>query len=688
MLKKNEVINSNSWLYRGLVSFFAALAAALTVCLIIRLLPYDEDVEKYRGVLLQSVIPYCRPEPWEIIQYVAAVFVFPSVFLLCLYRLRKRTAVKDERREKLTTAVLLTAAFAMPLPLTVSYRMSWLVHFSGLAAAVPFALLTGWLCIRRRDSRQTAEKAVFFAVMVCVTVFAFLRISRLNFMMQEREYNYFHFYAWWYPVYRVDSGQCIGVDFENIYGFYPYFVVPVLRLLGGVGQETVPVFISMLLCIVSSGYYIFCYRFINNKLLAALTATVCSLAGPFSALGDTIYLQYDPTRSLFPAVVLILLTVHSLLKKKSRRILFAVLCCPVMAAGICWNVESGIVASVFMAAYLFWSAVRERGLFTRHTVAAALRAVLFVIVSAVLFVAAVEAVTYSLSGQLIGREEILFGITAFAGTGYYMLPMNYIGLWVMAVMIFLAGLAVSLYCAVREEKAERADMTGLFSASVMGTGAFTYFVGRSHPEVIMHILPECVLVCALLAEYMLNMIPAERTERSKGKTGAAVCGAGALMCLVFVLYCSNVGYDVMKTNLSRGYSESNFSADTSENTLSRDAAAIKEWADAENGGEIPAMLVFYSVYYDELLGRRAEENVSDMIDWFYRDNARSYLDYIKEHPGQPFVLSWSAVSVLEEEFGEEYTGIIEDYRLEMSIEVPENKWADLYIYAPLQRQET
>lgn len=700
-MKRTFTALASSEAVRFLTALFAALSSTVLLLLPLGAVSFDTDTEKYKDTLLPSILGQCRPEPWEFIAYAATVFLFPVLFFICYKLITLNCKSRNSRFLTIANrAVWLVGLAGIPaLPvyilLATGFSVKANINPVYLISSVPVMVILFLLLTKYKNDRQKAMKVVFFAVMGVVLTYAFLRIAFLDLMMQYEKFNYHHYLAWWYPIYKVDSGQVIGTDFENIYGFYPYIAVPVLKMLGGVGQASSSVFVAFLLTVVSVGYYVFSYRFIENKILACIAATACTLYGPFASLGEHIYLQYHPTRSIFLSIMLILITVHYSSRKRSGRVIVSVLSCILSALGIFWNIESGAVAAVLWVAYIMYYTITQNGILSKKTLLALIGSAVHLIVSVLLFILAVELVTYSLSGGLLGKESILFGLTVFAGSGFYMLPMNYIGTWMLASLILLSGLSLSITAVIRKGN-RKYNTTGLFVSSVMGIGAFSYFVGRSHEDTIQVVIPECVLVCAILAESLMRssfitsmgqrIRAKEQTLSGADQVRLLVYGLSLLLCLsllsyVFTAGLSNAVYGIAKNR------NGSVSAETSYNDPYRNfeepAVRIREWADSENNGRLPYLLTYFSVYYDELLSKPSDENVCEMIDWFRIENAETYLQFLKEHSGSAVVLSETAEKTLHSQFAEEFEKIMKGYRLCRTIRAEDEYEKFLHIYSPV-----
>ena len=77
-----------------------------------------------------------------------------------------------------------------------------------------------------------------------------------------------HFSSYFAPVYKVYSGQTIGIDFTNLYGFYQYFYELFFKLFHKSSIQFFSVINTVLVCLSVIFVAMTLYLNIKNKLIA------------------------------------------------------------------------------------------------------------------------------------------------------------------------------------------------------------------------------------------------------------------------------------------------------------------------------------------------------------------------------------------------------------------------------------
>ncbi|MFR1993881.1 MAG: hypothetical protein ACLS26_10545 [Eubacterium sp.] len=199
---------------------------------------------------------------------------------------------------------------------------------------------------------------LYFLLALAFIAYVFAKLISKNYASSNRDYLVHHYYAWWYPIYNVFSSKTIGVDFNSIYGFYPYIAVAFLKIIGGVTQANMSLMIAIALCVMSFEIFSFSYVFIQNKTIAFLMSLSACTLGPLNLLYcGNYYFQYFPLRSFFPISLLFLISIHYATKsRKAKHIIAAVAWASIALALFC-NFESGIICIIVFAGCYFAKSV-------------------------------------------------------------------------------------------------------------------------------------------------------------------------------------------------------------------------------------------------------------------------------------------------------------------------------------------
>lgn len=679
------------------VSCIAALAVSVLAAFIIINAPVNADMSAFQGLMLPSVLEECKPER-DIIGYGAFAVLFPLLHTVFIHIFRKLFTDRIKLSEKVSKVIdflwsgaifAFAAAGIAAFYLHPYYADRYLFGRSKLPLALICAVFIFAVCfVYRRKRLRSANEIAAVILGVAFLVLVMYAVGKYNYMLSYTSYNLHHYSAWWNPVFKVGSGLTLGDGFNELYGFYPYLVVPVLKLFGGVNQQSLSLYMSLVFVIMAACVMGFCYRLFKNKLLGVICATGFFTLGPLSVIGNTeLYFQYYPTRALFVFLVMGLIAVYCTVKKHHRLLMAAgtVLC----ALAIMWNTESGLVATITWAGFLIF----DKALYFRLTDKALLKRIAFAvfssIMSVVLFVLIVEIITYTRAGILLGKDDILFGIVTFSGAGFFMLPLKP-GIWVVIVFALAYGLYSSVpYLAFARRKGEgfsgdKDSVTALFMSSVAGIGSFMYFMGRSFPTNCMTFLPWVVMICALLADR--NMSLSDNVEYS-GKTAlgkistlmkntACIVVVGVAFCAAFTMT-GNVFNENSKFNTRFSYEQTSFD---------EVAAQINDWTENECEGKTPYVLHTYAAFVQELMGVPARENVYEQINWFYYDDAHTYIEFISRHPDEPFVIDSEGIAKLREFFPEEWAKIESEFTLggkaTHKLYITEERTSDILLYLP------
>lgn len=655
-----------------LAAFLSVLSTSVLV-LLISFIPADVDISEYEDLLLPYIYKLCIPEPHEFTQYVVAVLTIP-IFFIIFYKIICQITLKLSGDTLKCFNIVQTFSLIIIMAIFICgyvciYR-GYLIDsridilYLIIAFLFAFALMLMYRTKIVLGLSYAKRRFVFFAMMIVTILSCSIITSQLNFMQSHLMNTLYHYYAWWYPIFKVGSGQVIGVDFHCLYGFYPYLVVPFLRLFGGINQRSAILFLLLLFIIISISYYFFSYRFIEDKILAGIAATAASLFGPFSVIHDdgfsNIYIQYSPTRTFFIALCLLLITVNSILKSNKLRLILFLFSCPVFALGMVWNFESGIIAVFIWIVYLIYEKARAEGLFSIAVLKCFLTMLLFFAMSLLLSYGLIQLITYSLSGQYLTVRDMLFGILIFGGTGFYSLPMTP-GIWFAFAAVIIIGLFHSIPAVIGKSRERKAAdrTTGIFVLSITMAGAFSYFMGRSYPTNVLSFAPYMSISCMMLAEERDRFISPVKFCVFFQEKIIIFKDIFIKFCFLF-LACVILPYGLLNLSLSV-FCKTDNRYDIDYFTLYNNADTIRYWSENYNEGKMPNILINQSIYVDEILGKDADEIVCEQIDWFYRENAYTYIDFINKNSDECFVIDDKGRNKLIAVYSDEWNAAISGF---------------------------
>lgn len=143
--------------------------------------------------------------------------------------------------------------------------------------------------------------------------------------------------------------------------------------------------------------------------------------------------------------------------------------------------------------------------------------------------AVVAALTLAVAGSLPHFGTALVFARIYGVEGFGMLPMRALGMPLVVYATFVAAIAAAAVRAAR--RTEDATLTGSLAwAGVFGLGAGAYFVGHSHPDVLIDLFSAWALALALLLVLVVRDAAGRKRWRPTAPAMAVFAGAGLAVC--------------------------------------------------------------------------------------------------------------------------------------------------------------
>ncbi|MGN6189170.1 MAG: hypothetical protein ACTHOE_09740, partial [Conexibacter sp.] len=143
--------------------------------------------------------------------------------------------------------------------------------------------------------------------------------------------------------------------------------------------------------------------------------------------------------------------------------------------------------------------------------------------------ASVAALTLVVAGALPQFEWLTTFPRLFGSNGYGMLPLPRFGLHLAVYATFVGALAVAIARVLARD--DDAPLNGaLVWAGVFGLGAGAYFVGRSHPQVLIDIFSAWALALMLLTLVVVRAIVTRPSRRPSVVELLVLAGFGIALC--------------------------------------------------------------------------------------------------------------------------------------------------------------
>ena len=472
-----------------------------------------------------EVMPVIRPEPLEKARYLLGLLclpILPSFFYLLGRRFTSRPSLAFLNRPGSLAVRDLLLSAALAAWFVTLWRSSEVPHIgSYFLVSLPVALL----CVLFSRNISALPSAACWGVIGAVAMLGFLGQC-------VGENWFFRCPALWHHievvlavVNQVAHGKTVLVDTTSQYGvLYPYVIAAVLSPFG-VNVPGMSVVFAALVLLQSVLLFLAVSRLpgMTPQWKAAFAVAYAGLAVPglssalfpggvlfHSRILDTsydytpVYLQFTPIRTIWFAVFVWLCSKDALFVHTW----FVALGYILAGTSFLWNADTGLVILVAWTGMLIY-----RRLDGWHRDPKGLLRHVLIHVAALVGTVAGSLVFYALfarirSGQFPRYDELFFFQKIFYQVGFYMWPMPLWEIWQPIVALLAFTIAWCLRRALCEQIPAAAPW--LFFTAAYGLGAFSYYQGRSLPQV----LPALFLPAFLLAFFWTRQGIAALSGRS------------------------------------------------------------------------------------------------------------------------------------------------------------------------------
>lgn len=324
------------------------------------------------------------------------------------------------------------------------------------------------------------NKPVQYMTMALYTFCAFLIIYVAAIHVISIYTNDIHFDAVFYSMVQLYKGVPLAVDgFTNTYGLYPYFLNFIFKIIGLSVLKC-----SIVFCVgIALSFFLillFLKNTVDNKLLVFLGLTsVVFLPGlsrqlfNFTLVGQAIpYYAYLPIRYLFPCLLFFVSALYIKNKKNYLYILSSIIC----SLALLWNFETGLVTALSWIMLNFYSELEQKkvSLFLKNILMHAVKIFSVIIITFLLFYLCV----FIFYGRILNLSALLNALKIFSKYYFGMLPMPLLHPWNIMILAYIVGMGISVRAMI--EKNITPWTKNVFLATIMGTGMFSYYQGRSH----------------------------------------------------------------------------------------------------------------------------------------------------------------------------------------------------------------
>ena len=491
--------------YISSLAFFASALCILIIISIIHFLVPDTLDVNYIIANFTPPLSDFVAEKSEKLQYMISVIAYPFIFFGFYFFFKKIIENFNEKFYKfimLFEIALGTMIFILSTAFSIGVKEIY--HLDFIHPVIQFfGILILFLGLYLYNKKEKYKKLITLASFIMGAVFIyqtfnFYDIKSLAFM----DISLHHFEAYFYPIYKTISGMTPGVDFRNLYGFYPY-IYSIFFNLDNISIPKIAMFNCILMTLSVAFFMGIVYKNIKNKVIAftALASSMLLCLLHCFYIYTLHYYQYMPHRIFFVMLITFLITVYLNIKNEKIKTVLEYLGYIISSVSVFWNLESGIAALAGWGSMFFYLSLYKENKLKNISLV-----FLKVILSFVFAFLAIFIVTYIHSGHIINPLNLFFGQFVFYKYGFYMLKMNPLEQPFLLVIIpYLIALSNSIKNAV-ENNFSKIDVIK-FTLSVIGFAVFIYFQGRSHILCLTAVLwPACIIVGILTEEYYLKYL--------------------------------------------------------------------------------------------------------------------------------------------------------------------------------------
>ena len=313
-----------------------------------------------------------------------------------------------------------------------------------------------------------------------------------------------HFMVVFNPVVQVLQGKALLINAVSQYGLYPDFLRPVFAL-SGLSVLKFTALIGLLTALSFAALWLVLKKAIHHRAIAVIgflalvgNTWLNRLPDPARESLVDLYYQYFPIRFLFPALAVLLAWKYFQCPSRWLYWFLTVL----LATGILWNFDAGVPSFLAWVSALCYAALFESGLKNKVRTIACHGAAAGGALLAVLGAYAGQG--FLRFGELPHFQEFWHYQMLFYVSGFYMLPMPFPATWVVVVLVYLSGLAYAAHALSEKKNTPRAHL--VFLLSILGAGLFSYYQGRSHPQVLAVCWWPCFPLLAIFLDENLAIL--------------------------------------------------------------------------------------------------------------------------------------------------------------------------------------
>ncbi|MCX6985908.1 MAG: hypothetical protein NT118_14335 [Lentisphaerae bacterium] len=294
------------------------------------------------------------------------------------------------------------------------------------------------------------------------------------------------------------------------YGFYAFYLMPIFKLTGlTVFSFSFVMTLFYLLGAVAIITPVFiCLK--NPYLKLLLVPVLCAVQGALSqvSLRWDPYFQYYPIRFLTPSLAV--LFIYLIIRAGTSGICLTAIFSFILGFLIFWNFDSGITTAVawliFFLLFAFVETFKRGGMAHRASCQMLAAAAMLALGACTFMFILIHSDRSGMALDNLFKVQKIFYLSGFS-----MLPIpRSLHPWMAVLAVYLISLLVTLPSILQAGSKCSCRRQLLFFISVLGTGLFSYYQGRSHDMVLPAVTWPAFLCCFLACDWLFSVDDAKK----------------------------------------------------------------------------------------------------------------------------------------------------------------------------------
>jgi hypothetical protein len=376
-----------------------------------------------------------------------------------------------------------------------------------LILTVIFFFLLHLFSLRKFLRTLLIENIVFIGVLVTVTSVAWSLVYT--------DSSNFHFNVVLFPLAAINSDSpfipLVDDEFISLYGGYYLWLGLLSRLMGN-NLLSIKIVVCSLIALQILLYYLIVKAIYKNPLIRILVFISCLFWSYFygKVVGQDLYFQYFPLRTLFPCLLLVTLLYISERKffdKATFSIVFLtinlrdLLLDFIVAMALLSNFDSGISVLIMYFFIYIWNEFKIDGFSAKNMIKrlTGFSINLIIIIFIIIFCFRI------LSGEFINFSNYT-GSTLKFGSGFFGLPFPD-NMWMIFMVVYGFNIIQSFQSPIEDKNAKYR-----FVIAIWGIISLFYFVNRSHPWNLISVSLPFFLSYGCLIDYVFSSCREKMSE--------------------------------------------------------------------------------------------------------------------------------------------------------------------------------